>query len=59
MAWRGMILGLCVRECKHGLDRLQCEDETEPVFCRQAVAMYIYMEVSGPRVWEIGGSWDD
>lgn len=60
MAWCDFGIA-CVYEqyvdIKHGLDRLQYEDETKPVFCRQAVTMYIYVDVSGHGVWEIGGSW--
>lgn len=56
--WYGLIIGIvCVWESEHGLHGRQCEDETKPVFCRQAITMYIYMDVSGHVVWEIGGSW--
>lgn len=41
-----------------GLDGLQHDGETEPVFCRQAVTMYIWMDVSGRVVcgnlWKLG-----
>ena len=41
-----------------GQDGLQHEGETEPVFCRQAVTMYIWMDVSGRVVcgnlWKLG-----
>lgn len=56
--WYGLIVGIvCVWESEHGLDGRQYEDETKPIFCRQAITMYIYMDVSGHVVWEIGGSW--
>lgn len=41
-----------------GLDGLQYEGETEPALRRQAVTMYIWMDVSGPVVcgnlWKLG-----
>jgi MoaA/NifB/PqqE/SkfB family radical SAM enzyme len=62
MGWSDCGMRVRTRNMMDGLDGLQHEGGTEPVFCRQAVTIYVYLD---GRVWpcyvwkfvEVGMPW--